>query len=265
MNSSAQKLLLDTAGTGAGRAGARRDRRRSSPALTEAGLASGIVQYGKRGDLLTLAVKISRDRTGSCHHLRGHHPPAARSAPGRVVRRRAADRARDQEPADPDPARHRAAQPPLSQADRDRPRAVRGTDQHDHPPGRRTAEDGRRVLLLRAAAQAGVPQRGPGRVSPARRCSSRKSRGPDIDFSFAAEGEIGTIACDRHQFGQAMTNVLKNAVEAIEARAKDAGADYRGRIAVAHARRRASCADRHDHRQRHRPAAATASGSSSPM
>jgi two-component system nitrogen regulation sensor histidine kinase NtrY len=29
-----------------------------------------------------------------------------------------------------------------------------------------------------------------------------------------------------------MTNVLKNAVEAIEARQKLAGADYRGRIAV---------------------------------
>ena len=30
------------------------------------------------------------------------------------------------------------------------------------------------------------------------------------------------IRCDRHQFGQAMTNVLKNAVEAVEARASEA-------------------------------------------
>ncbi|HZV09588.1 MAG TPA: ATP-binding protein, partial [Novosphingobium sp.] len=53
---------------------------------------------------------------------------------------------------------------------------------------------------------------------------------PDISFSFAALGEAGLIACDRHQFGQAMTNVLKNATEAVEARAKSADADYRGRI-----------------------------------
>jgi two-component system nitrogen regulation sensor histidine kinase NtrY len=56
---------------------------------------------------------------------------------------------------------------------------------------------------------------------------------PDIDFAFSAEGELPPIACDRHQFGQAMTNVLKNAAEAIEAKKRDAEPDYRGRIAVA--------------------------------
>jgi len=40
------------------------------------------------------------------------------------------------------------------------------------------------------------------------------------------------IQCDRHQFGQAMTNVLKNAVEAIEARAAEARGAYAGAIAV---------------------------------
>ncbi|MXO74063.1 HAMP domain-containing protein [Altererythrobacter aerius] len=56
---------------------------------------------------------------------------------------------------------------------------------------------------------------------------------PEIDFRLVsgAPGPI-TIACDRHQLGQAMTNVLKNAVEAIEARARGAEPDYRGRIAV---------------------------------
>jgi two-component system nitrogen regulation sensor histidine kinase NtrY len=51
-----------------------------------------------------------------------------------------------------------------------------------------------------------------------------------IDFAFSADADVGIIACDRHQFGQAMTNVLKNAIEAIETRQKSAGADYRGRI-----------------------------------
>lgn len=55
---------------------------------------------------------------------------------------------------------------------------------------------------------------------------------PDINFSFTAQADLGIIACDRHQFGQAMTNVLKNATEAIEARQKVSDADYRGRIEV---------------------------------
>ena len=56
---------------------------------------------------------------------------------------------------------------------------------------------------------------------------------PDLSFSFHAdEAAQGRILCDRHQFGQAMTNVLKNAVEAIEARARTAAPDWRGRIAV---------------------------------
>jgi two-component system nitrogen regulation sensor histidine kinase NtrY len=65
-----------------------------------------------------------------------------------------------------------------------------------------------------------------------RRCSFRKFRGRISTFAFEADEAVETIACDRHQFGQAMTNVLKNAVEAIEARAKDEGGDYKGRIAV---------------------------------
>ena len=55
---------------------------------------------------------------------------------------------------------------------------------------------------------------------------------PEIDFAFSGEADLGIIACDRHQFGQAMTNVLKNATEAIEARQKLEGEDWRGRIVV---------------------------------
>jgi two-component system nitrogen regulation sensor histidine kinase NtrY len=55
---------------------------------------------------------------------------------------------------------------------------------------------------------------------------------PEIDYSFSAEGELPAIACDRHQFGQAMTNVLKNAAEAIGAKKRDAEPDFRGKIAV---------------------------------
>jgi two-component system nitrogen regulation sensor histidine kinase NtrY len=55
---------------------------------------------------------------------------------------------------------------------------------------------------------------------------------PEIDFTFSTADNVPPIACDRHQFGQAMTNVLKNAAEAIEARGRDAEPDFRGRIAI---------------------------------
>ena len=55
---------------------------------------------------------------------------------------------------------------------------------------------------------------------------------PDIAYGFSTDEDVPHIACDRHQFGQAMTNVLKNAAEAVEARGKDAEPDWRGRIAV---------------------------------
>jgi two-component system nitrogen regulation sensor histidine kinase NtrY len=54
-----------------------------------------------------------------------------------------------------------------------------------------------------------------------------------IAFSVTSTGLIEReIRCDRHQFGQAMTNVLKNAVEATEARAAEAHGEYAGEIAV---------------------------------
>ncbi len=56
---------------------------------------------------------------------------------------------------------------------------------------------------------------------------------PGINFSFSTseDGPV-LIACDRHQLGQAMTNILKNALEAVEAKASNAEPDYRGRIQV---------------------------------
>ena len=57
----------------------------------------------------------------------------------------------------------------------------------------------------------------------------------DIDYRLSGdiEGPI-RIQCDRHQFGQALTNVLKNAAEAVGAEpARSSAPDYRGRIDVA--------------------------------
>lgn len=56
---------------------------------------------------------------------------------------------------------------------------------------------------------------------------------PSIAFSENAQ-DMGAreIQCDRHQLGQAMTNILKNAVEAVEAKTLDAGENYQGKIDV---------------------------------
>ena len=52
------------------------------------------------------------------------------------------------------------------------------------------------------------------------------------DIAFEVEAPEGKVSlnCDRHQFGQAMTNVLKNAVEAVQARAAEEGEQFAGRI-----------------------------------
>lgn len=54
-----------------------------------------------------------------------------------------------------------------------------------------------------------------------------------VDFEVSAANLTERhIQCDRHQLGQAMTNVLKNAVEAVEAKEEGAEPDYRGKIEV---------------------------------
>ncbi len=55
---------------------------------------------------------------------------------------------------------------------------------------------------------------------------------PSIRFSFESSVTPPVmLACDRHQFGQAITNVLKNAVEAIEARA-EMDTEFTGQLTI---------------------------------
>ncbi|MEL7188741.1 MAG: ATP-binding protein [Pseudomonadota bacterium] len=55
----------------------------------------------------------------------------------------------------------------------------------------------------------------------------------DVAFSVSVDLEDrSSIRCDRHQLGQAMTNVLKNAVEAVEAKRAEAEIDFAGKVAV---------------------------------
>ncbi|MBB6122559.1 two-component system nitrogen regulation sensor histidine kinase NtrY [Sphingobium subterraneum] len=52
---------------------------------------------------------------------------------------------------------------------------------------------------------------------------------PDVRFSFEAFGPVEDVVCDRRQMTQALTNIVKNAVEAVEARTVT-GALPRGEI-----------------------------------
>jgi len=56
---------------------------------------------------------------------------------------------------------------------------------------------------------------------------------PEIVYTMASDTNAPLmLSCDRHQLGQAMTNVLKNAAEAIEPKLRTGAPDFRGRIAV---------------------------------
>lgn len=56
---------------------------------------------------------------------------------------------------------------------------------------------------------------------------------PQVDFAFSTTCDPPvSMACDRHQVGQAMTNILKNAVEAVEAKLRNAEPDFRAKIGV---------------------------------
>ncbi len=50
---------------------------------------------------------------------------------------------------------------------------------------------------------------------------------PEISFTLDAPDPAATLVCDRRQLGQALTNIIKNAVEAIEQRAEIAPKDER--------------------------------------
>ena len=230
MNSKAQKLLLDYNGPGpVGLALA--EFAPQIAALVEADLSSGIVQYNKGNELLTFAVKLSRDRTGhviTFEDITRQLFDQRQAAWSDVARRIA----------------HEIKNPltPIQLATERLSRRYRKQIETDPELFEElTSTIIRQVGDLRKMVDefssfARLPKpvfrtEDPAALARQALFLQEVSR-TDIAFSFEADEEIGTIACDRHQFGQAMTNVLKNAVEAVEARAKDAPEDYRGRIAV---------------------------------
>ncbi len=231
MNSTAQRLLLDPAAPGP----VGLDLAAIAPqiaALAQADLKSGIVQYNKGGELLTLAVKISRDRTGhvitfeditrqlldqrqaawSDVARRIAHEIKNPLTPIQLATERLSRRYRKQIATDPE-LFEELTSTIIRQVGDLRKMVDEFSSFARLPKPVFRMEDpfalARQALFLQEVAR------------------------PDLQFTFAAESDVPSIYCDRHQFGQAMTNVLKNAVEAIEARSKDAGEGYRGCVKVA--------------------------------
>jgi two-component system, NtrC family, nitrogen regulation sensor histidine kinase NtrY len=230
INSSAQKLLLER-GTKSPVGRKLSDIAPQIAALIESEREGGIVQYSKGSDLLTLAVKATRAKAGhviTFEDITRQLLDQRQAAWSDVARRIA----------------HEIKNPltPIQLATERLSR--RYTKQITTDPElfkELTSTIIRQVGDLRKMVDefssfARIPKpvfRGEDPVDLARQALflQEVSR-PDINFDFAADADVGVIACDRHQFGQAMTNLLKNAVEAVEGRQKGADADFRGQIMV---------------------------------
>lgn len=231
MNSSAKALLLN----GEPDEGAPLSLDEVAPqmaALIEARLASGIVSYNKNGDLLTLAVKVAE-------------APEGRVITFEDITRQLLDQ---RQAAWSDVARriaHEIKNPltPIQLATERLKRRYRKQIETDGELfDELTSTIVRQVGDLRKMVDefssfARLPKpvfRSEDALDLVRQSLFLQEVGhPEITYSLSSQPE-GPMqaACDRHQLGQAMTNVLKNAAEAVDARARSAEPDYRGRIAV---------------------------------
>ncbi len=231
MNSSAQKLLLEQAGTELV-GGALADVAPPIAAMVDGELSGGLLQYARGKDLLTLAVKLTREKAGTVITFEDitRQVLDQRQAAWSDVARRIAHEIKN--PLTPiQLATERLSRRYSKQITVDPELFEELTNTIIRQVG------DLRKMVDEFSSFARLPKpvfRGEDPVDLARQALFlQEVARPDIDFAFASDPEIGVIACDRHQFGQAMTNVLKNAVEAIEARHKVADADYRGRVTVA--------------------------------
>ena len=231
MNSSAQKLLLEQGGPGPiGLSLA--ELAPSIAGLMEAGRDGGIVQYGKAGELRTLAVTMRHDATGHVITFEDitRQLLDQRQAAWSDVAQRIAHEIKN--PLTP----IQLATDRLSR--RYRKQIVDNPELFEELTSTIIRQVGDlRKMVDEFSSFARLPKpvfraEDPAALTRQALFLQEVAR-PDIAFAFdAGEGDAPTIACDRHQFGQAMTNVLKNAIEAVDTRARDAGEGYRGAISV---------------------------------
>lgn len=230
MNGSAQKLLLER-GAEAPIGTSLAELAPQIAALAQSGEEGGIVQYAKGNDLLTLAVRSTTSATGSVvtfEDITRQLLDQRQAAWSDVARRIAHEIKNPLTPIQLATERLKRRYRKQVTADAELFEELTGTII------RQVGELRRMVDEFSSFARLPKPLfRGEDPIDLARQALFlQEVAHQDINFAFAADADLGIIACDRHQFGQAMTNVLKNAVEAVEARQKTEDADYRGRISV---------------------------------
>ena len=199
--------------------------------LLDTGQSSGLVQHAKGSDLLTLAVKVSRSASGQVITFEDitRQLLDQRQAAWSDVARRIAHEIKN--PLTPiQLATERLKRRYRKQIEQD----GELFDELTSTIIRQVGELRRMVDEFSSFARLPKPVfRSEDAVDLARQSLFlQEVAHPQIAYSFSASSDVGQILCDRHQFGQAMTNVLKNAAEAIEAQARLGDADYRGRISV---------------------------------
>ena len=230
INSSAQKLLLDRD------ANSPIGTRLAAIAPQIAGLAEndsdgGIVQYSKGSELLTLAVKSTRSANGDVitfEDITRQLIDQRQAAWSDVARRIAHEIKNPLTPIQLATERLKRRYRKQLTTDGELFEELTGTII------RQVGELRRMVDEFSSFARLPKPLfRGEDPVDLARQALFlQEVARPEINFAFSADPDMGIIACDRHQFGQAMTNVLKNATEAVEARAKCEDETWRGKITV---------------------------------
>ena len=193
--------------------------RRAQPAAQEVALQ-------RDGQELHLAA-VATPLVGESGARRGRRPRARRrdaahpdAEGGRVARGGAAARARDQEPADADPAVRRAPAPALRRRAGRRPRARRRVHDDHRRRGRVAEGAGRRVLAVRADAVAArrcrpictscSPTRSRSTTASSPRCAIERRFAPDVPL----------VRLDPEQIRRVIINLVDNAVEAMERRGR---------------------------------------------
>ncbi len=201
-------------------------------ALVDTGREKAVIQYGKGSDLFTLAVTLAQDRTGhviSFEDITRQVLDQRQAAWSDVARRIA----------------HEIKNPltPIQLATerlnrRYRKQIVTDPELFEELTSTIIRQVGDlRKMVDEFSSFARLPKpvfRNEDPVDLARQALFlQEVAHQEIAYSFQSAPEVGErIMCDRHQFGQAMTNVLKNAAEAVEARSRNARVDYRGTISV---------------------------------
>ncbi len=230
MNSSAQSVLLDRVGPTP--VGQRLEE--ISPeilAFVASGTDNGLVQYSKAGELLTLAVKISPSSEGKVITFEDitRQLLDQRQAAWSDVARRIAHEIKN--PLTPIQLATERLQRRYG------PHIEKDAELFDELTGTIIRQVGDlRKMVDEFSSFARLPKpvfRQEDAVDLVRQALFlQEVANPEVTYTFTGEADIPPISCDRHQFGQAMTNVLKNAAEAVDARRRDAEPDYRGRVAV---------------------------------